>query len=141
MKMVKPSEELEEQWLFAHRIGLTKRKYKYIPHSTKGGKWLIFVSKDKLDSVWNRIKRATVLGRLGKLAKVSTMKESPYASSRNQKVVCVYCDTNEESKILDMREKLRKMGFKHKLSFKPNEATILGLYSTNGDHRISRYYC
>ncbi len=55
-----PSKENREYWLFAER-----KAGSYPTHTQRGGKWLIFVSRNAVDEVWRKIKEAVERGKLG----------------------------------------------------------------------------
>ena len=99
------------------------------------GKWLLYVSKDKINEVWESVAEATFKDELGIDAKVST-------TAQNEKyVICVYTsnylDTTDVNRV---RERLRELGFVARLYYKPDMYTYLGIYSkTFPDIKASRY--
>lgn len=115
------------------------------------GKWLIFAHRTQIDEMWEIIKRETISGNLGCSAKVAGNGELikkdqlkrigkvTYPYSDTQHVICVY--TGKDDNIMEVREKLRKLGFTEKLSYKTDEVTRAGKYSDKGDRNISSYHC
>jgi len=72
------------------------------------GKWLIFISKEYVDVLWEKIKELATQEKIWN-AKVSTLAH-PWAS-RGQHVICVYT-TNylDESNCIRVRDALRGIG-------------------------------
>jgi hypothetical protein len=99
------------------------------------GKWLIYVSEDKVVEVWKNIAKATVEDKLGMESKISTkINESSY-------VICVYTKNYlDYEDVKRVREILYEMGFVSKLSYKPDIYTYLGIYSGTTVIKPSRYY-
>lgn len=69
------------------------------------GKWLLFVSEDKIDETWAAVSQAVRDGLLANYAKTSTASQqqgsSPY-------VICVYAaDWNDLEDVMAIRERLR----------------------------------
>ena len=133
----RPSQVLDEYWLAA--ISKTRG---HIPPTGRTGKWLLFVPFSEVDEVWYRIRQATESGLLGEASKVSTARPNPNAKDASMKVVCIYThDHEDEEDVMRVREELRRLGFKDKIPYKTDEATISGKYQVRGDRRISKYYC
>jgi len=124
----------DRYWEYAQRkIG------EYPEHTSRGGKWLIFVGGQNLPRIWSKIKIAVEEGKLGGLAK------APRHSSRAQRtgngVICVYTyDWKDRSDVERIREELRKAGITRKISYKTDEDTERGLCSANSAEKISKYY-
>ena len=133
---VKPSEVRDVYWLYAKR-----KKGNYPAHTTRGGKWLIFVHVKEIDEVWRKIKKAIEEGKLGNSAKVATARPNPNAKNPDIKVICVYTyDWTDEEDVRRIREELRKLGITQKISYKTDEDTLKGKYRIKGHTRISKYY-
>lgn len=132
----KPSNERREYWLFAERkVG------SYPVHTERGGKWLIFVSSDEVDEVWQKIKQAVEEGKLGNTAKVSTAKPNPNSTDSSKHVICVYThDAHDETDVHVIRSSLRKLSVANKIPYKTGDATLQGKYRKLGDKRVSLYY-
>lgn len=95
--------------------------------SNKTGKWCIFVSADKVDDAWARVKPAVQAGRLH-AAKVSTA----YAAWQfPAHVICVYTpDWNDRKSIEESRAVLRDLGFVEELGYKRDIETLSGVYNS-----------
>ena len=133
----RPSQVLDEYWLM-----VISKKRMNAPSTDRTGKWLLFVPVSEVDEVWDRIRQATESGLLGVASKVSTARPNPNARDASKKVVCVYTyDHEDEVDVMRVREELRRLGFKDKIPYKTDEATIFGKYQVRGDKRISKYYC
>jgi hypothetical protein len=102
------------------------------------GKWLIFQEPDLVDTVWKKVRDATVTLELGISAKVSTSKPNP-DSRDNRKVVYVYTkDWADEPDVMRVREKLRDLGFVERIGYKRNIETFAGEYAKKGK-RVTYY--
>ena len=123
-----------DSWVYAQR-----KNGEYSEHTSRGGKWLIFVGSHNLSRIWNKIKIAVEGGKLGGLAK------APRHSSRGQSssigVICVYTyDWTDCQDVKRIREELRKIGIIRKISYKTDDDTEQGIYRANSDEKISKYY-
>ena len=132
-----PSQVNQIYWLYAVR-----KEGNYPTSDIQfSGKWLIFVNKEEIDSVWSQIKEATENGKLGGSSKVATAKENPNATSPNQKVICVYTyNWEDEIDVRKIREELRKLGITQKIPYKADKDTLEGKYAKRGHKKISKYY-
>jgi hypothetical protein len=132
----KPSEVTEVYWLHAYR-----KKGSYPHHTTRGGKWLIFVPFTAVDKVWSKIKHATEEGKLGAVSKVATARPNPNAANPKSSVICVYTYNWQDKKdVRRVREELRKLAITNKIPYKSDEDTIKEKYQITGHRRISKYY-
>ncbi|MBI4369588.1 MAG: DUF1917 domain-containing protein [Elusimicrobia bacterium] len=131
-----PSQETGAYWIYtARRIG------NYPEPTVRSGKWLIFVSRERIDAIWDRIRKATEEGRLGCSAKVATAKPNPNASDPARKVICVYSyDWEDKEDVMRIRAELRALGIVWKIPYKADADTDAGKYRTTGHTRISKYY-
>ncbi|KKT82709.1 MAG: hypothetical protein A3B99_01835 [Candidatus Yanofskybacteria bacterium RIFCSPHIGHO2_02_FULL_44_12b] len=131
-----PSKVTDVYWIFA------ERKMGAYPKGTMcGGKWLIFVNKERLDTVWRKIKYATEKGKLGYESKTATAKSNPLAGKSRQKVICVYTyDWTDEADIKRIRDELKKLGIAWKIPYKTDQDTFDGNYRGTVGQRISKYY-
>lgn len=130
-----PSTERDNYWIYAENSHTKEESIDY----NLVGKWLIFVSEDKVDEIWEKIKEKTESNELGISAKVSTAKQSQGYGSKTR-VICVYTKNHEDEKnVWEVREGLRKLGFTRPLSYKTDQATCQGIYS-NKNKRVSKYY-
>lgn len=100
----------------------------------KGGKWLIFIPEDKVDIVWQKIRKSILKNKLVRYAKCSTIIKNKH--SQNNKTDCVICiytyDYTDEVDVRVIRYKLKKLGFREKLYYKTDNATREGIYKNNG---------
>ncbi len=151
----KPSKYTKEYWLFAfsptykeeelteiHKR-LVKKRRMLGKSELKTGKWLIFVNRENINEVWEKIKLATEEGILGIEAKVSTAKPKPtdIGYEKDKHVICVYTyDWTDDKDVKRVREELRKLGITNKIPYKADEDTIKGKYAARGHKRISKYY-
>lgn len=132
----RPSTVTDVYWLYAYR-----KKGDYPKPTSRSGKWLIFVSRENVDEVWAKIKKATEEGKLGFGSKVSTAKPSPLGKDPNTHVICVYTyDWTDREDVMRVREELRKLGITNKIPYKSDEDTIKGKYTVRGHKKISKYY-
>ena len=150
-----PSNYIKDHWIFAFsptykREELSRRHMRLIRKletmekgELKTGKWLIFLNKENVDKIWNKIKLATEKGSLGIEAKVSTAKQKStnIEYEKDKHVICVYTyDWTDEKDVKRVREELRKLGITSKIPYKTDEDTIKGKYASKGHKRISKYY-
>jgi Domain of unknown function (DUF1917) len=131
----RPSEATRNYWIFAER-----KQGAYPDPTPRSGKWLVFVSPERVDEMWLLIQAATEEGRLGHTAKVATAKPSPLASGTGQdRVICIYTyDSDDQADVMRVREELRRLGISRPISYKTDEATREGRYSRRGQ-RVSKY--
>jgi hypothetical protein len=104
----------------------------------RAGKWLIFLTPDKVDDAWRLVRDATCEKTLGISAKVSTAKPNP--DSRDQmKVIYVYtANWEDEGEVMRVRERLRELGFTDRIGYKRNIETFKGEYAQKGK-RVTFY--
>ena len=97
-------------------------------HAYGSGKWMLFVSPDKIDSVWTTVLMALWAGRLGLSAKVSGKQQDKTKGH----VICIYADPFwEQSEVERVLHGLRESGIKNKTFFKADGVTLLGIYRDN----------
>ena len=131
-----PSEVTEVYWLYALR-----QKGSYPRSTPRSGKWLVFVDRNEVDTLWATIKQATEAGQLGGNAKVATAKRNPYATGSKTKVICVYTyDWTDEADVRRIRIELRALGIAQKIPYKADVDTLRDKYRVTGHRRISKYY-
>jgi len=101
------------------------------------GKWLLFEHEFDIDSTWIKIGKATIEGELGPSSKVSTALSS---SKSKRYVICVYTmDYLNLDDVNRVREKLREMGFRKEINYKPDIYTDLGIYKDTSIISPTRY--
>ncbi|KAF9150319.1 hypothetical protein BG015_007890, partial [Linnemannia schmuckeri] len=79
-----PTETFNEYWVWV------KSPSKEFLGGPRTGKWMLFYDKSVLDEKWAAVKRLVEQDMLGGLAKCSTAKENPNATSSKSGVVIVY---------------------------------------------------
>lgn len=131
-----PSLVYDKYWVEAERkIGT------YPVHTSKGGKWMLFVAEDNIDHTWVAVKKAVEDGQLGNRAKCSTALPNPNSNDPTKNVICVYTyDGDDEEDVWRVRTALRTMGFVRKIPWKSDDKTREGKYNNRGDKGVSRYY-
>jgi len=135
MKFALPSKTRRDYWVHAENPSPPQD---WTDHS---GKWLIFTSFKKLDQIWQLIYEETVAGRLGLESKASTSKSNGLAKNPFIKVICVYTyDSSDIADVMRIRNRLREIGFKKKLSYKTDQATDEGVYAGSSEKPVSLYY-
>jgi hypothetical protein len=83
------------------------------------GKWLIFVSRSRVDALWDGVRRAVKAGRLGHAAKVSTALPHPLARDPKKHVIGVYTgDEDDAADVRRVRDVLRALGVTWKIPYK-----------------------
>jgi Domain of unknown function (DUF1917) len=91
------------------------------------GKWLVYVSSDKVDNLWGRIVQSTLAGTLGISAKVSTRNEE-----ESRHVICVYnADYRSMADVNRVRDGLRRLGVTNRIGYKPDIYTHCRIYHKN----------
>ncbi len=91
------------------------------------GNWLIFVSRSRIDALWETIRRAVEGGRLGHAAKVSTALPNPLSPDPKKHVICVYtADEDDPADVRRIRDTLRQLGITWKIPYKSDAATRAG---------------
>jgi hypothetical protein len=105
------------------------------------GKWLIFVSRSRIDALWDQVRRAVKAGRLGHAAKVSTALPNPLSPDPKKHIICVY--TADEDNAVDVRrvrEGLRQLGVTWKIPYKSDAATRDGQFEVTTGGPAAKYY-
>lgn len=117
-----PSKITEEFW-----VG-TVAPPSPVARGPRSGKWLIFTPPEDHDDVWDKIRAATELGRLGYSAKAATALQGR-ANRAGALVTCVYThDYEDHDDIRRVLAALRELGIEGRLSYKSDEATLQGTY-------------
>ncbi|KAK3251994.1 hypothetical protein CYMTET_38691 [Cymbomonas tetramitiformis] len=93
------------------------------------GKWMLFPQKQDVDSVWEKIARATVVGELGCSSKVATSNPNDLDSNP---LICMYTsDFTDLELVKRLLGNIRGLGFQVRAGFKPDVFTLLGINSGN----------
>ncbi|MFM0338000.1 putative phosphothreonine lyase domain-containing protein [Paraburkholderia fungorum] len=125
-KSDKPSEDLSCNWHYKK-----SPTYDDFASVAAAGKWCIFVSPNKVDEQWSKIRDAIENDQL-MCAKVSTALRS---MSRDGHVICVYTrDWADIQDLMRAREVLRSLGFLDELGYKRDLDTRSGKYGLNEWH-------
>lgn len=108
----------------------------------EGGKWMVMIYKEQMDTMWVKIRESLMAGKLGKEAKCSTMMPNPNSPSSRIGVIIVYTNNAEnETDIMRIRSVLRDLGVSWKIGYKTDKATLNGQYNIKGKKRVSLYFC
>lgn len=95
--------------------------------SKRTGKWMIFVSPDRIDAVWHKVAVACEAGKLGVGCKVPPARGVPEKSFLP---VIVYThDADDAADVLRVLRGLRALGVEGRLVYKTDAFTRLGLYA------------
>jgi Bles03-like protein len=87
------------------------------------GKWLIFVSRSRIDGLWDEVRRAVERGRLGHAAKVSTALPNPMSPDPKKHMICVYTGNEDDpTDVRRVRDALRQLGINWKIPYKSDAA-------------------
>ena len=87
------------------------------------GKWLIFVSRSRIDALWDQIRRAVERGRLGHAAKVSTALPDPRSPDPKKHVILVYTSNEDDpTDVRRVRDALRQLGVNWRIPYKSDAA-------------------
>ena len=105
------------------------------------GKWLIFVSRSRVDALWETIRRAVERGRLGHAAKVSTALPEPTARDPKKHVIAVYTgDENDAVDVRRVRDALRGLGVTWRIPYKSDAAALAGQNDEMAGGPATKYY-
>jgi Domain of unknown function (DUF1917) len=105
------------------------------------GKWLIFVSRNRVDALWDAVRRALKAGRLGHAAKVSTALPHPESRDRKKHVVCVYtANEDDAAEVRRVRAALRELGVSWKIPYKSDPSGGASQYEDAAGGPAAKYY-
>jgi len=104
----------------------------------EAGKWLIFVEQNDVDTAWQKIRNATIEGKLGIGAKVSTAKENEDAHDERKVIYVFTADWADEPDVMRVRDELKELGFADRIGYKRNLDTYAGEYREKGK-RVAYY--
>ncbi len=103
----------------------------------KVGKWLLFYPEKEIDAIWKKIARAVLKGALGSCEHV---KVATALQKKEKYLICVYTPNYLDAvDVMNVRKKLREMGFSKTLYYKPDIYTYLGIYTKNPHVKASKY--
>ncbi len=131
---ITPSKTVKSYWIQQDKPGSATGA----SAAEEAGKWLIFVGPEEVDAAWQKIRDATIGGRLGVGAKVSTSKENEDAHD-DRKVIYVFtADWADEPDVMRIRAELKELGFSDRIGYKRNLDTYAGEYREKGK-RVAYY--
>lgn len=114
----------DSPWLYARN-----NKYENVDHK-KVGKWMLFLPKDKVNVVWDKIKMAVANGELWD-SKVSTTN-----TEKTSHVIIIYTkdytDLNDVIQVLDYLESSEIKPPQVTVYYKTDQQTSAGIYSGGG---------
>lgn len=88
---------------------------------------ILYPHSAEIDAAWESVAKAVVSGSLGHCAKVSTCDPK-----KPTHVICVYTeDFTNEAEVRAAEWKLRELGIKINMHYKPDVYTTLGIYGKN----------
>jgi len=129
-----PSKTVKSYWIQQDKPGSATGA----SGAEEAGKWLIFVGPEEVDAAWQKVRDATIQGRLGIGAKVSTAKENEDAHD-DRKVIYVFtADWADEPDVMRIRAELKELGFVDRIGYKRNLDTYAGEYREKGK-RVAYY--
>lgn len=103
-------------------------------HASRSGKWLLFISRERIDEIWGEIKSAVEDGKLGPTAKIGI-------SSGVFFLVCIYTDDFTDradiTRILNQLIDMKLIHRKKITSYKADLVTLMGVEfngNTNSDN-------
>ncbi|XP_071797199.1 UPF0696 protein C11orf68 homolog [Asterias amurensis] len=99
------------------------------------GIWLLFFyTGTRIDEAWEKIATATVKDKLGTHAKVTPLKDAGEGKALHgqEHVVSVYTrDFTDKAHVMEIEEKLRDLGMRGRMAYKPRFYSIIGVYAQN----------
>ncbi|XP_038046494.1 UPF0696 protein C11orf68 homolog [Patiria miniata] len=103
-----------------------------VAHRCLSGKWMVMKETGiHADLTWERIFRATVAGQLGTSTKVSSAPAMGDDSDYSH-VICIYSeDFTDKSGVMKLETRLRQLGIRCRLTYKPDAFTHLRIYRDN----------
>jgi len=105
------------------------------------GKWLIYVSRSRVDALWEAIRRAVEGGRLGHAAKVSTALPDPAARPTKKHSIAVYtADENDAADVRRVRNELRALGVTWRIPYSSEAAVRAGQHDEMVGSPATKYY-
>ncbi|WP_319378948.1 putative phosphothreonine lyase domain-containing protein [uncultured Methanocorpusculum sp.] len=129
-----PSKTVKSYWIQQDKPGTSS----LATGAEEAGKWLIFVGPEEVDAAWQKVRDATIEGKLGIGAKVSTAKENE-DSHDDRKVIYVFtADWADEPDVMRVRAELKELGFVDRIGYKRNLDTYAGEYREKGK-RVAYY--
>lgn len=130
-----PSKFVREHYLHAKVPNAEEAK------TPRPGKWLIFVSRSRVDALWQTIRRSAEQGRLGHAAKVTTALPLPNARDPKKHVIAVYTgDENDAADVRRVRDVLRGLGVSWRIPYKSDAVAMAGQNDEMTGGPATKYY-
>lgn len=117
-------------WLYAANNKYDKDTIDY----RKVGKWMLFLTKDQVNTVWDKIKQAVTDGYLWR-SKVSTSEEVPANNRENHAIMIYTKDYTDLDDIINVLNFLEDSGIKAPntiIKYKTDQQTRAGVYRGGG---------
>ncbi|KAF9422767.1 hypothetical protein BGZ76_003737 [Entomortierella beljakovae] len=133
----KPTQIVDDFWVWVERGRFSGGDYT--------GKWMLFYDLTVLDEKWDHVKSLYEQGLLGEngLAKCSTARSNPNATSKKSGVIIIYTpDFRDQETVYDVAVVLHeKLSYKGIMYYKTDAQTHAGLYASQGSKKnhIYRY--
>jgi hypothetical protein len=125
-----PSKDMSDYWI-PHFS-----KHEYPSHTSLGGKWLVFCTKENVDETWENICKAQDKKLLGDSSKVATALSS--LRYKDKHVICIYTyDSSDMGDVMRVREGLKSIGFTEPLKYKRDIETIKGVYGCDNEFLLT----
>ncbi|KAF9584245.1 hypothetical protein BGW38_007106 [Lunasporangiospora selenospora] len=130
-----PTKVLDSFWVWAESFS------KPFTGGARSGKWMLFYEKSLLDEKWLVVKDMVERDQLGGLAKCSTARTNPNATSSATGVIIVYTpDYLDQEDVYRVATVLHeKMDYKKPMFYKTDEQTLAGVYKSNGSQKNHLY--
>ncbi|XP_071961843.1 UPF0696 protein C11orf68-like isoform X2 [Antedon mediterranea] len=111
-------------------IAITQDEINSLDEELTSGKWMIFPKRDYVDHIWGKIAEATVSGKLGEGATMA--KVAPVGDNEESSYIAVYTpDYRNKAQVYEVERKLRDIGIKGTMKYKPDINTKTGVYRHN----------
>ena len=117
---------IDDYWTYANAPGRSDLIYDPVTW----GKWLIFVSPDHAQLWWEMVAASVMAGQLGPSAKIPA--ECPHIP-----IVVYTCDWRDRDDVQRVLRELRRIGFKGRLTYKTDAATLRGVYGRGASLYVS----
>lgn len=139
-----PSQCVHGEWIWTFSDGNLNhyiiKSRECIKNPLAVGKWLIFVNRERVDTLWGLIQVQTKLGNLGVAAQVSSRLHADSYSKKGSHVISIYTSNfRDKEEVNTIRETLRTLGIHWRIYYKLNLDTLTGRYSNGKDGALSVY--
>jgi Bles03-like protein len=110
---VKPSEISGVYWIEA------KPQNESLPPTGHAGEWHIQTTLAEVDGLWEAVKQATQVGRLGYKAKVSTAPGPGQSDSKARLILICTRDSTDAADVKRVSEALLALGIRAEMNYQP----------------------